>query len=117
MMQILLHLWGDYIFQNHWMAVTKVKNTIHGYLACLLHCMLYSLPFLLVASPLSVLVIFVTHFIIDKWRIAFWVVKGKNLWFGDISAFPPGTPDFISAWIIIIVDNILHVTINYCCIK
>lgn len=116
MLQLLFHLWGDYITQNHWMANKKVLFTREGWEACLIHCVLYSVPFFWIASSEALCVIFITHFLIDKFRLAKYLIKLKN-WCWNDSGFPDGTPAFISVWILFIVDNILHVTINYLSIQ
>ena len=41
--QIVAHLVGDYLFQSHWVATEKTKKN----LPCLVHVLLYALPFLL----------------------------------------------------------------------
>ena len=82
-MQLFLHMIGDYITQNEWMALTKTKNTFQGYLACLIHSLLYSLPFLLIGSFQAVLIIFLTHFIIDKYRLAKYFIKLRNWNFSE----------------------------------
>jgi hypothetical protein len=112
MLQLLFHLWGDYITQNHWMANKKVLFTKEGWLACLIHCVLYSIPFSFIASPTALAVIFGTHFLIDKFRLAKYVNQFKN-WSFTPTGFPEGTPPFLSIWLLFIVDNILHVTINF----
>lgn len=43
MEQLIAHLVGDYLLQSDWMAQHKRRSTI----ACLLHALLYALPFLL----------------------------------------------------------------------
>lgn len=115
-MQLFLHMIGDYVSQNHWIAMNKVKNSIIGYLACLIHSVLYSMPFLLIGGIRAVFVIGFTHFIIDKYRLAKYLVQLKN-WSFTPSGFPEGTPAFISVWILFIVDNLIHITINYLAIK
>ena len=56
MLQFFLHMIGDYVTQNDWMATAKTKNSKEGYLACLIHSVLYSLPFLIIGSWKAVLV-------------------------------------------------------------
>ena len=75
MEQLLLHLIGDYILQNEWMSSKKEKNTLLGYLACVIHCILYSLLFLLLHITFGAwLVIFLSHFLIDKYNLSiFWI--------------------------------------------
>lgn len=117
MIQLLFHMFGDYIFQNHWLANTKTKNTKIGYLACLIHCLLYSLPFLFITSIPAVLVIFITHFLMDKYRLAKYVIRLTNWTFDTPTGSPKSTPDYIAVWLLFIVDNIIHVTINYLSLK
>lgn len=110
---LLAHLWGDYILQNHWMAVNKTtKSSI-----CLIHCVLYTLPFLFLTLNIKVLfIICFSHFIIDRFKLALYLVKIKNYCFTE-KGFPINTPDFLSIWLIILVDNTLHLTINFFALK
>ena len=65
--QLVLHAIGDYIFQSDWMANEKTKQSF----AAAAHAFCYSLPFLiLMPSLIAFMVIIVTHFIIDRWRLA-----------------------------------------------
>ncbi len=112
-MQVFLHFVGDYILQNHWMSVNKKKKGLNGFMACLIHCVTYSLPFLFIGSLPAVGVIFATHFIIDRWNIVPWFIAVKNGTFHTRNAgFPDGTPQWLSVWLLIIIDNIFHVTCN-----
>ena len=113
MLQLLLHAWGDYITQNDWMATNKVKFTLKGWIACFLHALIYSLPFLFIASKEAAFIIFITHFAIDKFRLAIYLVKLKNWCFASPTGFPAEVPAFLTVWLIIIIDNIIHITINY----
>jgi hypothetical protein len=118
--QLLLHLWGDYIYgQNDWMATNKKNKGFTGFLACLIHCILYSLPFLLIASWQAVFVIFITHFLIDRTSFVTYLIALKNFrvkkWKIDkgVCGFDPARPFAVAIWLNIIVDNIIHITINY----
>lgn len=79
--QLVAHAVGDYILQSDWMATEKTKKTI----AALAHVATYALPFLfLTRSPAALAFIVVTHFIIDRWRLARYVCWAKNFigpWF------------------------------------
>src|SRR5439155_26517756 len=76
--QLLLHLIGDYVTQSDWMATQKTLR----HLAAFIHALVYSLPFLLFRpSLIAWLVIFVTHELIDRYRLARYVVWAKN-WLG-----------------------------------
>ena len=73
--QIVAHLVGDYILQSHWMATEKGKQ----HFAAALHAICYTLPFLLITQSIAALaVICGTHFVIDRWRLARFVVWLKN---------------------------------------
>ena len=77
MLQLILHLLGDYATQSHWMAQNKTKS----FWAALCHAEVYSLPFLLIASPRAFLIILITHFLIDRFGLARHVVYVKNIAF------------------------------------
>lgn len=73
--QLLAHAIGDYILQSDWMALEKTKKSV----ACLLHVLTYSIPFtFLTDSWPAILFIAGTHFVIDRWRLARYVVWAKN---------------------------------------
>lgn len=75
MLQLILHGWGDYILQSDWMAQNKSQRSW----PCLVHCTLYTLPFLLITqSPVALAVIFGTHFLIDRFGLARYLVWIKN---------------------------------------
>lgn len=135
--QLVAHAIGDYVLQSDWMANEKTKKSI----AAALHAVTYSLPFCLIAqSGLAMAVIIVTHFIIDRWRLARYVCWAKNFF------APPSTmlevegkvihqrwwhpwadcvgtgyhrdrPPWMAVWLMIIADNVLHVLCNGAAIK
>lgn len=122
MEQLLLHLIGDYITQSDWMANNKTKATWPA----LCHSVIYSLPFLLICPPLAVGVIWVTHLLIDRFRLARYVVYAKNkalspsfpAWSEcNITGYKNDTPAWLSVWLLIIADNTLHLAINYLAIR
>ena len=109
--QLVIHAVGDYIIQNDWMAQNKTKRSW----PCIVHVVTYTLPFLfLTQSWLALAVICGTHFLIDRFGLARYVVWIKNGWWHPLTAhgFAKERPDFIAWWLLIIVDNILHVLIN-----
>lgn len=116
MIQLLLHAWGDYIIQNDWMATNKTKRTTMGVIACLIHAITYSIPFAFICESFwQWIIICTTHFFIDHYRLAVPLIRLKN-WCWDkesTTGFPVNTPVWLSVWLVIIVDNILHITINY----
>lgn len=73
--QLVAHLVGDYLLQSDWMANEKTKRSI----AALVHVVTYGLPFLFLRPSLAALaVIVVSHFVIDRWRLARYVCWVKN---------------------------------------
>ena len=122
MEQLLIHLWGDYITQTDWMANNKTKRN----LAAFAHATVYTLPFLLLTQSLTaLLVIGITHFYIDRYRLARYVLFAKN-WITDrtlkwadcnATGYHKDVPAWLSIWLMIIADNALHLTINYAAIR
>ena len=115
--QLVAHAVGDYILQSHWMATEKTKRS----LAAFAHVVTYALPFLFLRPSLAALAVIVgTHFVIDRWRLARIVVWLKNYpWPGRASwadsnatGYPSATPAWLSVWLLIIADNVMHVVIN-----
>src|ERR1700735_1023365 len=114
--QLVAHAIGDYILQSDWMATEKTKRSI----AALAHVLAYGLPFIVLgASPWAWMAIVGTHFVIDRWRLARYLVWAKN-WMGPnlpwrecaVTGYPPERPPWMSVWLLIIADNVLHVLCN-----
>lgn len=73
--QLVAHAVGDYLLQSHWMATEKTRRTV----AAVAHVTTYVLPFLFLTRDWRALAfIAVTHFVIDRWRLARYVVWAKN---------------------------------------
>jgi Protein of unknown function (DUF3307) len=109
--QLVAHAFGDYILQTQWMADWKAKRS----LAALAHVLTYLLPFLLLTrSPLALLVIGGTHFLIDRFRLARYVCWLKNGPWHPLTAtgYPDTVPAWMAVWLFVIADNICHVLIN-----
>jgi Protein of unknown function (DUF3307) len=122
MEQLLLHLIGDYVTQTDWMARTKM----HANAAAASHAAVYALPFLLLSpSAAAIVAIAVSHFLIDRYRLARHVAFAKNkitdwrLKWADCSAtgFPPGMPAEKAFWLMIVIDNTMHLAINYAALR
>jgi len=118
--QLVLHALGDYVIQSDWMANSKTSRS----LSCLAHALTYALPFFLLttASWAAVAVIASTHFVIDRWRLAKYVCYAKNFlspastWapWSECSAtgYHKDRPAWMSVWLLIIADNVMHVLCN-----
>lgn len=110
------HLVGDYVVQSHWMATEKTKR----WLPAIAHGVTYGLPFLFVTqSPLALLVIIGTHIVIDRYRLAKHVVWFKNQFAPrpfrpshTDTGTPIDAPPFLAVWLMIIVDNVIHMVLN-----
>lgn len=106
---LLLAFIGDYVLQNDYLANEKTKR----FLPALIHATIYSLPFLAVCWSKWWFVIWITHFFIDRYRLAVYWLKLVNWnWESTNFGFANDKPLFMSIWLMIIVDNILHVVIN-----
>lgn len=142
MEQLLAHLLGDYVLQNHWMANRKTTSSM----AALVHVLLYGLPFLLLTTAWWQWVVIVgTHYVIDRYRLAaYWVDfwgTGKAGWFPSwfgqtfrgrsvssdcwdekgtyipLTERVPDAPAWLGVWLLIIVDNTMHLCINFAVLK
>jgi len=122
MTQLLLHLIGDYITQSDWMAITKGRS----HFAALCHATVYSLPFLLIGSPAAVLVIWASHFFVDRYRLARYVVFAKNFIGGPpypvwddcrVTGYPSERPMWFAFWLLLIADAVIHLSVNYAALR
>jgi hypothetical protein len=122
MEQLILHLFGDFVAQNEWMAMNKHKRTWPA----LCHAIVYSAPFLLIGSVAAVSVIFVTHFIIDRWKLVRYLVWAKNCL--APGGYPPwkecsetgfhqSVPPWLATWLMIIADGTIHLICNYAALR
>ena len=118
--QLVAHAFGDYILQSQWMADNKTKRSI----AALAHATTYMLPFLILTrSPLALLVMWGSHFLIDRFRLARYVCWLKNgplmRWHGGLvwkrmtaTGYQDAVPAWMAVWLLVIADNVCHVLIN-----
>tara|TARA_R100000908_G_scaffold62889_1_gene42667 strand:+ start:205 stop:585 length:381 start_codon:yes stop_codon:yes gene_type:complete len=120
MLQLILHLIGDYLLQSDWMALNKTKCSK----AAAAHAVTYSLPFLLICpSAEAFLVICITHFFIDRFRLARYVVFAKSrlgpkrYWhkWEDCkeTGYHKDVPQWLSLWLLVACDNTIHLLINF----
>lgn len=117
MIQLILHLFGDYVTQSDWMANRKTSSTW----AAFCHATVYSFPFHWICGWRALFIIWATHLIIDRFRIARYVVFAKNFmgWpfpqWSDCkgTGYPSARPPWMAVWLLIAADNTLHLAINY----
>ena len=115
--QLVAHAVGDYILQSDWMATEKTKQSI----AALAHVLAYGVPFAIIGASMPAMAVIVgTHFVIDRWRLARYVVWAKNVILGSYqpwsecsqTGYRKDRPPWMSVWLLIITDNIMHVICN-----
>lgn len=120
--QLVAHAVGDYILQSHWMATQKTKNSF----AAAVHAFAYTLPFLLITlSPAALAIICGTHFLVDRFRLArfvVWLKNGPIRWSKEegefcmkhltATGYQDDVPAWLAVWLLIAADNIIHVIIN-----
>ena len=113
---------GDYLIQNQWMADNKTSR----WWPALVHGLTYTLPFLFLTHSLAaLLVISLTHAVIDRYRLAKYLVWAKNqlvpsasryAWGSEnnnpVTGAPKSVPDWMAVWLMIILDNTLHLVLN-----
>lgn len=117
---LLAHLFGDYVLQSHWMAQAKTSR----WTPALLHAGVYTACYLPVTrSVVALVLIGGTHLVIDRYRLARYVVWAKNhlapagarppAW-AECSAtgYAPDVPAWLAVWLLIVADNALHLAIN-----
>ena len=93
----LAHMIGDYILQNDYISFGKKKSSW----ICLLHILLYLLPFCFCQLSMGQLVLIgVQHFVQDRWNFVVWFMKVKGC---DEFLKPPCAP-----WSVIVTDNTFH---------
>ena len=119
MLELILHLFGDYVTQSDRMANEKVKDIRMA----LLHAFIYSVPFYIFIdmSIVAFLTIFLTHAVIDRYRVVKYIIFARNrlhdktLRWEDCSAtgYHKDKPIWLTVWLLIIADNTLHLLINY----
>lgn len=123
MLQLILHLVGDYCTQSDWMALEKTKSDF----AAGAHAWVYAMPFFLVtSSSKAIIAICLSHFLIDRFRLARYLVYVKNFlaprryWFAwaDCSAtgYHSDRPAWLAVWLMIAADNTIHLACNYAAI-
>jgi hypothetical protein len=95
---IVGHMVGDYLLQNHWMALNKKKAS----LPCAVHCLVWTLAVATCSGCWSLLPLFwlfATHFAIDRSQFIHWYMG---------HAGQAGFRDNMGPWSSIVVDNAFH---------
>jgi hypothetical protein len=114
-------LCGDYVVQSDWMAQSKTS----AHLPAAAHAISYAACFLpITRNPKALAVIGLSHFVIDRWRLARYVCWLKNQASPKAWRYPWGQgrktgylderPAWMTVWLMIIADNTAHLAINHC---
>src|SRR5689334_15380677 len=101
--------------------MAQTKTTSHG--SALAHAASYAACFLgQTRDPRALLVIGGTHYVIDHWRLAKYVVWAKNQVSPEMYRYPYSdagpfgyskeSPDWLAGWLLFIADNAMHLAIN-----
>jgi hypothetical protein len=112
--ELIAHLFGDYVVQSTWMAERK----LHAHGPALAHAACF-VP--LTKSPARLAIIASTHFAVDRWRLARYLVWAKNqaaprayryeLASAGRSGYVESQP-WLHVWLGIIADKSVHLLIN-----
>ncbi len=143
MLQLLLHLTGDYLLQSDHMS--RNKRSSSGWAG--FHAIVYTLPFgMLQPSWAAWAVICGSHYLNDRFSQARYVVWAKNIllgmWpnriFGNADApddespedsirlswknckatgYPADVQPWLAVMLLIVADNTLHLSINYAALR
>lgn len=121
---LLGHLVGDYLPQGKTMALKKSEKSFVGFFWCTLHVAIYSLSvclFLWTASPLIFLLVFSTHWPIDRWSLAsYWLklIKGRDFQSAYLSKDKYREFDIsFTAIVYTVVDNTFHLITLWLIVK
>ena len=82
--QLVAHLIGDYLLQSHTEAVEKTSSNWYAFT----HALKYTLPFMfLTQNWITLSIIFGTHFLIDRFRLARYWNYFKNGMFQKVKQY------------------------------
>lgn len=145
MLQLILHLIGDYWTQTPYMACNKTSS----WKAAWFHASVYTVPFWAVYGWRAALVIGITHGIIDRFSLVKYLLAFKNTasalasmlsctdrdlypslskeaeaaadlvvdCFSSKSGYPSDTPEYRAFVLYVVADNTAHLLINWAAIR
>jgi len=121
---LLGHLVGDYLLQSKYMALHKSDAGLSGFIACTIHVSLYTAAvcmFLETLSPLIAALVFVPHWVIDRWSLASpWLKMIRGRTFEDAYNSKDKYREFDIAFTSIVytvTDNTMHLVCLWLVIK
>jgi hypothetical protein len=114
----IAHLAGDYVAQSDWMATGKLTRA----LPAAAHALTYTACFLPVTrNPRALAVIGGTHYVIDRYRLARYLVWAKEQlaprdarppWPPTATGYSEEKPTWLAVPLLIVADNTVHLLIN-----
>ena len=111
--QLICHLLGDFVLQTDWMARKKAVDIS----AAIIHSFVYAIPFTLITGlSWALAVIFVTHIFIDHYQLAVYIMRLKQ-WSWRSAGQNDSAPPEVKTILIIVIDNTMHLAINFLAIK
>lgn len=121
---ILGHLFGDYMLQTKYMALTKSEKGYKGALICTFHSFVYSvtvMTFLMRFDLLLFALLFLSHYPIDRWGLASkWLdfIKGRNFVTAYMGKDKYREIDLsFSCIVYTVVDNTMHFFLMWLIVK
>ncbi|MBA7490345.1 hypothetical protein ES702_00883 [subsurface metagenome] len=121
---LLGHLFGDYLLQSKDMAIKKSETGIKGLGWCTLHCIIYTFCvclFLWKINPLVIVLVFLSHWPIDRWSLASWWLKfigGRDFIAAFTSKDRYRDIDLsFSCLVYAVVDNTMHFTLLWLIVR
>ena len=121
---LLGHLVGDYLLQSKYMALNKSAPGMTGLITCTAHVALYTAAvctFWWTINPLLIALVFVPHWIIDRWSLASpWLkmIRGRTFEaaFGSKDTYREFDIAFTSI-VYTVTDNTMHLICLWLVIK
>ncbi len=115
---LLGHLVGDYLLQNKAMALKKSEKGLSGIVWCTIHSIIYTASvclFLWTVNPLLVLLVFISHWPIDRWSLASkWLklIRGRDFLAAYSSTEKYREIDIsFSCLVYAVADNTMHLVL------
>ncbi|OGF27702.1 hypothetical protein A2303_00550 [Candidatus Falkowbacteria bacterium RIFOXYB2_FULL_47_14] len=121
---LLAHFAGDYWLQTKNMALNKSKKGVRGILTCCLHSLVYTAcfcAFLRTPDPWLAVLIFLSHYPLDRWSLAEkWLklINGRNVMGAFLSRDKYREIDLsFSCIVYAVTDNSMHLFLIWLIIK
>ena len=108
------HFVGDFFLQSRVMADNKYQSGTKGFFWCTVHVLVYTLTVAVFANnfvPLFLLGVYLPHWIVDKWSLAYhWM---KLIGRGGLITNPNPQKTAFGAVIYVVIDQTIHLGCLY----